>query len=347
MSILDKLKGKINNISSTGGNVNMVTAVGETAADIIKRLSGGEVRHERKLIENVVLFTGAAGGTGASTVASNVAYMASKRGMRVLVIDLNIMLPVQHSYFDIKQEIEKKDLVTFLSGYSSLGESIVTKGNISVLVSNNRNLMDHVNMESDSALANFNSGLDRVRQLYDIVIIDSPLKIENALVNTAMYSCDKIYMVWDEGISSIANAERIRRNMAFTGIEAYSKVKAILNKRTNIHYSGYHFEKLGIELLGILPFDPQIIDSSLRAQVFCDKAESKEYNSTRFYSGISDITEKILDIGGWVDTKSHIKSTNITDSLDRDTDEEPEVYTETDEGVDLSNIVNADEVGGY
>ena len=279
---------------------NVGKAVAETANDIIKRLAGGEIKHTRKLIDNVVVITNAAGGTGASTVVSNVAYMANKKGMRVLVVDLNTMLPVQHSYFNIKQEIDRPDLVSYLNGKTTIGESMVNKDGISILFANNRGLIEYINTESEIAVANFNLAIDKLRHLYDLILIDTPMRIEHSLINSVLYNCDQMYIVWDEGISSIANTERIRRNMAISGVDSYTKMKVIMNKKTSIHYSNYPFQKLNIELVGILPFECDVIDASLRSQIFCDSYASDSENASIFYTEIEKITMKILENGGFI-----------------------------------------------
>lgn len=281
-------------------NIGKITS--DKANALLKTLSGGEVKYSKKVIDNIITFTGASGGTGVSTVVSNIAYLASQKGLRILVIDLNIMYPIQHIYFGAKEgALEKPDLAGFLTGKCTLGEAIESNSNkVSLLYANNRSLMDSLNCEGDVALQNFTQAIHKLRQLFDVVIIDSPLKIENALCNTAFYLSDAIYMVWDEGIGSIANTERIRRNMALSGIEAYTKMYAILNKRTNIHYANYPFNKLNLELLEILPFEQDIIDSSLRSQIFCEKAASKSKNADIFYNACLELTDKILQNGGYI-----------------------------------------------
>lgn len=283
-----------------GQQENVGKVATEAAVDIIKRLSGSDVKRTKKIIDNVVTVSNAAGGTGASTVLSNIAYIVSKKGFKVLVIDLNIMYPVQHSSFNLKQVIEKPDLVSYLLGKNSLGQSIDSTEKSSILYANNRSLMDYINCESDIAVVNFTTALDKARQLFDLVLIDAPMRIDHTLINTAFYLSDQIYLTWDEGISSIANTERIRRNMASSGIDSYTKMKVILNKKTNIHYSSYPFQKLNIELAQILPFDTEIIDNSLRSKIFCDKGASSSENANIFYAGIVRLADKILENGGYV-----------------------------------------------
>lgn len=302
MGLFDKIQAMTKPdgaIDKGGKNVGEITA--QTAADFIKNLSGSDIIQTRKLIDNILVFSSASGGAGATTVMSNIAYTAAKRGLRVMVIDMNILTPLQHLYFNSKQEIQKSDLVGYLLGKNSLGEAIENlPGNISLMYANNRSLMDLINCEEDAAVNNFMTMIEKFRQLFDLVLIDCPVRVEHTLINTAFYLADTIYMVWDEGIGSIANTEKIRRNMGQSGIEAYVKMKVILNKRTSIQYSQYPFEKLNIELIGILPFESDIIASSLKSEIFCDKGASRSPNAAIFCGTIEDITDKITKMGGKV-----------------------------------------------
>lgn len=279
---------------------NIGKVISGNATDIIKRLSGKDVQYSQKIIDNVVVFSGASGGTGVSTLVSNTAYTAKNRGLKVLLIDLNISYPSQHRFFRCSQELGKKDLVSYLLGKNPLGESIESVKSMGIMCSYNRSLMDDINCESEIAINNFDDMLTKVRQLYDLVLIDCPMRLEHKLINTAFYICNHIYLVLDEGIGSLSNTEKIRRNMATSGIDAYAKMSVILNKRTNIHFTTYPFEKLNIQLEQILPFDVAIIESSLQAEVFCEKGSSISKNSKDFYTGINEITSIILKNGGYI-----------------------------------------------
>lgn len=297
--MLDKLfggKGK----ADEQENIGKITS--DKAKSLIKQLSGGEVRQSKKIIDNIVVFTNASGGTGASTVMANVGFLAAEKGMRVLIVDLNIMYPSQHIFFAHGEaKLDKPDLFGYLIGKDVLGDAIETNGNISLLYANNRTLMDSMNAESDIAVTNFQEAINKVRQLFDLVLIDCPMRVEHALCNTAFYIADSVYIVWDEGLSSIANTEKIRRNMAASGIDVYTKMKIILNKRTNIHYNNYPFQKLNIELVQILPFEPDIIYSSLRSEIFCEKGASSSKNADIFYNGMKELTNAVMENGGFIE----------------------------------------------
>lgn len=290
-----------NKKNTKGEQENIGKISSDKAKEIIKTLSGGEIKYTKKVIDNVIIFSNAQGGTGASTLMANVAYLAASKNLRVLVIDLNIMYPTQHVFFGKEQDnLQPPDLMSFLTGKNPIGESIENGGVVSLLYSNNRTLMDSLISESDICVTNFNNAIQRLRQLFDLILIDCPMKIDHTLYNTAYYLADTIYLVWDEGISSIMNTEKIRRNMALSGVDVYTKMKIILNKRTNIHYNNYPFQKLNIELTQILPFEPDVIYSSLRSEIFCDKGASKSKNADIFYAGMVNLTDTILENGGYI-----------------------------------------------
>lgn len=279
-------------------NISEITS--NTAGEFIKKLSGKDAGFSKKLPDNIIAISSASGGAGASTIVANVAYNAYKLGLKVLVMDLNLLMPTQHMYFNIKQELTKPDLVGYLLGKNSLGDAIENSKYCSLMYANNRGLMDYINCESDQSVENFRKAVDGLRGLFDLIIMDTPMKVENTICNFAFYLADQIYLVWDEGISSIANTEKIRRNMVTTGIDSYTKMKVILNKRTDIQYSKYPFDKLNIELVANLPFETEIIASSLSSEIFCDKAATSSKNASYFCGGIQELTNTIIRNGGYV-----------------------------------------------
>lgn len=261
-------------------------------------LSGGEATQQRKLIDNILLFTNASGGTGVTTLVQNIAQVCKSKNLRTLVIDLHLLYPMQDSIFGIEPMMERPDLTGYLLGKNDLRKAIINDGNFSILFSNNRTLMDSINCEEDTPVQNYVNMIDTLRKMYDIVLIDCPNDIDHTLINTAMYGCDHIYMVWDEGLPSILNTEKVRRALASTGVDQYTKLSVILNKRTDVTYSDYPFNRLNIELDQILPFDPAVIESQLKNQVFVEKAASKQDNANIFYSQIFELTDKIILRGG-------------------------------------------------
>ena len=273
------------------------------AADVIKQLSGADRQTNKKLIDNFIVFTNAAGGTGTTTLITNVAYAMATQGFKVLLIDLNIMFPAIHAYFGIEQSIDKNkpDLVSYLLGKSKLNESIDTTHEVHLLYANNRNIMDEINCNENIALDNFNQLITGVRKYYDVVLVDCPMRIDCRLQNNTFYNADAVYLVWDEGANCILNTEKIRRNMAITGIGLFTKMQVILNKRTGIFYSKFALEKLNLNLTEIVPYEQDVVYDSLRGAIFCKNGESNSPTSKLFVERIYSLTDKILKTGGYIE----------------------------------------------
>ena len=302
MGIFDrKLHQQIKKLEDNEEGINLAKETSDKAIEVIKELSGKNIDTGSKLADDLIVFTNASGGTGASTILSNVAYTATEKGLRTIIIDLNILTPVQHTFLGITQELQKDDLVSYLLGKSSIADSIDSTNKINILFANNRTIMDQINCNTELAVENLNILLQRCRQFYDLILVDCPMRIDNLLENTMLYNADAIYVVWDEGAPSIINTEKIRRNMASTGIDSFTKMRVILNKRTSLHYSDYPLKKLNLELVEVLPFDIDLIDNSLRGRIFCEKGSSSSKNALEFANKIEILTDKIMHIGGYVE----------------------------------------------
>ena len=300
MDFLGKIVQKLEN-ANTSGDRDLVKSASDTATDLIKELSGKSQASGSKVVDNVIVFSNAAGGAGATTITHNVAYQASKKGLKVVVVDLDITRPLQHIYLGVKSELEKNDMVSYLLGKSNLADSIDTTNAINLLYANNRTLNDEVNCNDKIAIENFVVMINKLRQYYDLVLVDCPMRVDSMLANTMLYICDTMYIVWDEGIASSVNTEKLRRNMAISGIDSFIKMKIILNKRTSIRFNSYPLKKLNLELIEILPFDADIIDNSNKGQIFCEKYSSASKNAIIFAEKIQDLTDKILQEGGYIE----------------------------------------------
>lgn len=281
-------------------DANIGKIIESTVSNLMKEISGGKVRHKSRVMDNLIAFVGAAGGAGTSTIVANLAYTLNERGLTVLILDLNILYPVQHVFFRLKQGIDKKDLVSFLLGRSALGESIDSVGDISIMMAHNRNIMDYINCDNETCSKNLDAGIERLRELFDVILVDCPLNIHHDVINTVMYKADSIYVVWDENVACIGNMEKLRRNFSLSGIEAYSKVRVVMNKRTNVYYSTAPFKTLKVDLVSTFPFEKAVIESGLNGEVFCQSGASKSETADVFAKEMNKLADKVLEIGGYI-----------------------------------------------
>jgi len=298
MGFFDK---KLRQLEEGDGSENIVDLASERATDIIRTLAGRGTSKGKKLADNLVVFTNASGGTGVSTLVSNVAYTAIGKGIKTCVVDLNILCPMQPVLFGLDRENVKDDLVSYLLGKSSLSDAIDISKPVNLIYANDKLLLDKLYCNEKTSIENLNQMFIKLRSFYDIVLIDCPMNIDSMIENVALYACDTIYVVWDESLASMINTERLRRSLAMSGIDSFIKLKIILNKRTNVHYTSYPIEKMNIELTEILPFDIDIIDSQLKGQIFCEKGVSNKPNAIKFAQKVDRLTDKILQNGGYVE----------------------------------------------
>lgn len=276
--------------------------VQQRAKAAIKELGGSLNKKRVRISDNLICFTNCNGGTGVSTLVSNLVYAetsgrAIKGGLSILVIDLNIMFPVLDIYFG--DEKNDNDLYDFLTGRCNLGKAIINTGDISLMYFKHRGLTEYIGCEDEVVIVNFKEMLDKVRGLYDYVFIDCPMSLEHMLINTALYECDTIYNVWDEGVASVVNTDKMISQLMLSGISGKEKMYVILNKRTDMKYNKTLYNTLGLECIGELPYSKSVAHNSLSGKIFCKDGKSIEKNGAIYEHAVYDIAKRINEIGGY------------------------------------------------
>lgn len=269
----------------------------KVSKEIISELSGRGNVSVKPIINNLVAFMSSSSGAGASTLVANVARLIEKKGLSVAVVDLNIMFPSQHLYYKIPQELDRSDLCSLLLGKTDLGESIYYSGNTAVILANNRGAMDYINLDEERYCETIDNALSNLSYQFDMVLVDCPLEITNAIVNTALFKADNIYMVMDDGVQSIVNLTKIRNALDTFGI-GWGKVRFVMNKRTSNFYNESNLDTAGVKLIEIVPFDLGIITSGLRCELYVEKGIGISKTSKDVERALDSLAEKVLEIGG-------------------------------------------------
>lgn len=269
----------------------------KVSKEIISELSGRGNVSVKPIINNLVAFMSSSSGAGASTLVANVARLIEKKGLSVAVVDLNIMFPSQHLYYKIPQELDRSDLCSLLLGKTDLGESIYYSGNTAVILANNRGAMDYINLDEERYCDIIDKALSNLSYQFDMVLVDCPLQITNAIVNTSLFKADNIYMVMDDGVQSIVNLTKIRSALDTFGI-GWGKVRFVMNKRTSNFYNESNLDTAGVKLIEIIPFDLGIITSGLRCELYVEKGIGISRTSKDVEKALDNLAEKVLEIGG-------------------------------------------------
>lgn len=295
---INELLGDLANKKNQDEDVKSFMEMLDSATkDVLTTLSGANQKVEEVLPDNVISFIGAAGGVGTTTLISNVTYMIRKLGKSVIVIDSNLLYPSVPNHLGYKTLNDKHDLVTFLGGSSKLSECIYhDRARGSVLSAKNKNIMDCVHVDNEKVQNTIIETVKELRKLFDVVLIDTSLyQINSDITNLLLYLTDKIYMVWDENANCIQNTEIIKNTMKLCGINHEGKLeKVIFNKRTDLYYPKDVFDKLGLKLGVVLPYEAGVVESAFYRHIYIEKGIAHSKYASYFCNGIGEIVKMIL-----------------------------------------------------
>lgn len=267
--------------------------------DIVTELSGKGNTTRKQIVSNIVGFMSAGCGAGASTLVANIGKLVKKKGLSVAIVDLNIVYPSQHLYFNVAQEKDRNDIYSLMSGKVELGASLAYSGDIALLVANNRGIVDYINGDDKYFSRNLEGALDNLSEQFDLVLVDCPLDISNNYVNSALYKFDNLYIVIDDGVQSVVNIPKIKNAFDRFGM-SWSKCRFVMNKRTSNYYNESNLSKADIKLVEIIPFDLGILTSGLRCELYVDKGVGVNKTSKDVERALNSLCDKLLSIGGYV-----------------------------------------------
>lgn len=278
-------------------NKNISDRSRQYVVQLLESVSGKNEKISSKIPDNVIAFIGLAGGCGATTVCCNIASALKELGYRVIIVDTNLMFPSIGYYYDVGDAKSQGDLVSYLGGDTSLNGSITNFDKTSLLYSDRCSILDVISKDDKAGGSLIADTLASLRALYDIVLIDANKDLVYEINNSAVYESDRVFCIMDENISCIANAEKLKSSMSSCGIDI-NKASLIMNKRTSVHYPQNPIDKLGMELVAVLPFDASIIESGLAGTVFYDSGVAYSKNSRVFCESIASIARKVVSSGG-------------------------------------------------
>jgi len=157
------------------------------------------------------------GGVGKTTVALGLASAALAKGLRTLVVDLDPQCDATTGLGAIGEfretcadVLESPKHSVVLRAIVSSSWTKVRPGNIDVMLGSPRTIAFDTPTPTLRDVWKLEEALSRVEHDYDLVIIDTPQSI-NALTRTAWVSSDRVMIVTEPGIFSVAAADRAMR----------------------------------------------------------------------------------------------------------------------------------------
>jgi septum site-determining protein MinD len=221
-----------------------------------------------------IVVTSGKGGVGKTTTTANLGAALAMRGKRVVLVDADIGL----RNLDLVLGLEKRivfDIVEVVEGRCQLRQALIKDKRFGESLS----VLPAAQTRDKTAVTEnqFAQVIDDLAEMCDYAIIDCPAGIEHGFRNAVAGAREAIVVTTPE-VSAIRDADRVIGKLNERGLP----IRLVINRiRPDMVRSGDMLsvedvcEILSAELLGIVPDDEDVIDTTNRGEPIALKAESR------------------------------------------------------------------------
>ncbi|HYZ17334.1 MAG TPA: septum site-determining protein MinD [Candidatus Acidoferrum sp.] len=220
-----------------------------------------------------IVLTSGKGGVGKTTTTANLGAALAKRGHRVVLVDADIGL----RNLDLVLGVEKRivfDIVEVVEGRCQLRQALIKDKrleNLSVLpAAQTRDKTSITELQMADVIT-------KLGELCDYVLIDCPAGIEHGFRNAIAGASEAIVVTTPE-VSAIRDADRVIGKLHERGLP----IRLIINRiRPEMVRSGDMLsvddvtDILSAELVGIIPDDDEVIDTTNKGEPLVLNPESR------------------------------------------------------------------------
>ena len=202
----------------------------------------------------VIVVTSGKGGVGKTTTTANVGTGLAKLGKKVVLIDTDIGL----RNLDVVMGLENRivyNLVDVIEGNCRIKQALIKDKRLDTLY-----LLPSAQTKDKSAV-----NPEQLKDEFDYIIMDCPAGIEQGFQN-AIAGADSALVVTTPEVSAVRDADRI---IGLLDANEMKQIHLIVNrlrnqmvKDNNMLSSDDVVEILGVDLIGVVPDDEQIIVST-------------------------------------------------------------------------------------
>jgi septum site-determining protein MinD len=209
--------------------------------------------------------TSGKGGVGKTTLSANLGVALSMNGKRVVVIDADVGLRNLDMMLGLENRIVY-DLVDVIEGRCRLRQALVHDKRLPELF-----LLPAAQTRDKSAVQpdDMVRICDQLREQYDFILIDSPAGIEQGF-RYAVAPADEVLIVTNPEVAAVRDADRV---VGLVEAEEKGPARLIVNRlRPEMVRRGEMLdiadvvELLAIDLIGIVPEEPEILVSANRGR---------------------------------------------------------------------------------
>ena len=220
-----------------------------------------------------IVLTSGKGGVGKTTTTANLGAVLAKRGHRVVLVDADIGL----RNLDLVLGVEKRivfDLVEVVEGRCQLRQALIKDKRLE-----NLSILPAAQTRDKTAISELQMAdvVTQLGELCDFVLIDCPAGIEHGFRNAIAGASEAIVVTTPE-VSAIRDADRVIGKLHERGLP----VRLIVNRlRPEMVRSGDMLsvedvtDILSAELLGIIPEDEEVIDTTNKGEPIVLQPESR------------------------------------------------------------------------
>jgi septum site-determining protein MinD len=220
-----------------------------------------------------IVLTSGKGGVGKTTTTANLGAALAKRGKRVVLVDADIGL----RNLDLVLGIEKRivfDLVEVVEGRCQLRQALIKDKRLE-----NLSILPAAQTRDKTAVSELQMAdvVTQLGELCDFVLIDCPAGIEHGFRNAIAGASEAIVVTTPE-VSAIRDADRVIGKLNERGLP----LRLIVNRlRPEMVRSGDMLsvddvtDILSAELLGIIPDDEEVIDTTNKGEPIVLQPESR------------------------------------------------------------------------
>lgn len=209
----------------------------------------------------VIVVTSGKGGVGKTTTVANIGVGLAILGKKVVLIDTDIGL----RNLDVALGLENVivyDLVDVVTGVCGIKQALVKDKRVEGLYF----IPAAQTRDKDSVVSQQMKNLcEELKKEFDYIIIDCPAGIEQGFKN-AIAGADKAIVVATPDNTSMRDADRIVGLLEEYGIEEHmlliNRIRPDMVKKGYMMNIDEIIEMLGIDLIGVIPDDEEIIISS-------------------------------------------------------------------------------------